>query len=386
MRELEIINIESARREIEGSINRMREGYVSIAKEAVWLGYVLRRAEQNEVYATAGYKSISEFAEKEYGLNATATSRYMLMNGKYSIGGYSGELDEKFIAFDKSKLQEMLGLPSYIITELPPELTKAQIRDIVKEVKEEQQITPIEQAMEEPEKAAVELDTNLKKFIYEYFKAEPEKYVAVRKAEDDLKKIYRILAPSGVESLIARIAGTGRVMLSISGIDKPLKLVNVRTGEVEDVEWQQLVDSIYQIYGNESPEESFNKTYENNTFESSVNPPIVEAQEAAVEETSEEEEDVENEEETTDEEESVETISAVETVIIKDSQEVKELKQKLREEYNSLGEYIRTSRWGQIGYCLSEISEIVYKIKKCEKNESIPGQMSIEDMEAADEN
>ena len=59
------------------------------AEGFVRLGYLLRRAEDTEILAESGYKSVVEFARAEYGLTETYVSRYININKRYSEGGYS---------------------------------------------------------------------------------------------------------------------------------------------------------------------------------------------------------------------------------------------------------------------------------------------------------
>ena len=59
------------------------------AEGFVRLGYLLRRAEDTDILAESGYKTVTEFAKAEYGLTETYVSRYININRRYSEGGYS---------------------------------------------------------------------------------------------------------------------------------------------------------------------------------------------------------------------------------------------------------------------------------------------------------
>lgn len=79
-----------------------------------------------------GYSSIWEFAEDQYGIKKSATSRWMAMNDKFSKDGNSPILDDKYKDFNKSQLQEMLYLTDEQMEEAEPEMSAKEIRAIRK--------------------------------------------------------------------------------------------------------------------------------------------------------------------------------------------------------------------------------------------------------------
>lgn len=80
------------------------------AEGFVRLGYLLRRAEDTDILAESGYKTVTEFAKAEYGLTETYVSRYININRRYSEGGYSDRLEARFRGFGMAKLADMLTL------------------------------------------------------------------------------------------------------------------------------------------------------------------------------------------------------------------------------------------------------------------------------------
>ena len=118
------------------------------AEGFVRLGYLLRRAEDTDILSESGYKTVTEFAKAEYGLTETYVSRYININKRYSEGGYSDRLMERFQGFGLAKLADMLTLPDGVVEALPVEATRAQIQEVKREVARERQVSDLEILME----------------------------------------------------------------------------------------------------------------------------------------------------------------------------------------------------------------------------------------------
>lgn len=81
---------------------------------------------------------MQEFAKAEYNLSKDQVSRFIAINDKYSIDGYSDRLQEKYEGYGVAKLAEMLTLPEVVEDIIEPEMTRAEIQEIKREVREEQ--------------------------------------------------------------------------------------------------------------------------------------------------------------------------------------------------------------------------------------------------------
>lgn len=101
-----------------------------IKQSFVRIGYHLRKIEDQKLYERDGYKTISEFAEKEYGLKATTVSRFMAINRAYSVDGYSETLRPEFAELGRSQLEEMLNLPEEDRSMIRPETSREEIREL----------------------------------------------------------------------------------------------------------------------------------------------------------------------------------------------------------------------------------------------------------------
>ncbi len=109
---------------------RLKRDLIGVQESFVRIGYTLRKIEEQELYKNDGYKSIAEFAKAEYGLNASTVSRFMSINRKYSIDGYSDSLRPEFAHLGSSKLTEMLALPDGDMEMVRPEATRDAIREL----------------------------------------------------------------------------------------------------------------------------------------------------------------------------------------------------------------------------------------------------------------
>lgn len=101
-----------------------------VKQSFVRIGYVLRKIDDQRLYENDGYKSITEFAKGEYGLEASTVSRFMSINREYSINGYSEHLREEYLDMGRSQLEEMLKLPEKDREMIRPETSREDIRDL----------------------------------------------------------------------------------------------------------------------------------------------------------------------------------------------------------------------------------------------------------------
>jgi hypothetical protein len=123
-------NLNDLKNAISTELEKEAEGFIRI-------GYLLKIARDTELFAEDGYSNLYEFAQAEYGLDKSTTSRFMSINDKYSLDGNSLEIDGRFRGFGRTKLAEMLTLPDGIVEEIKPEATREEIRELKREVREE---------------------------------------------------------------------------------------------------------------------------------------------------------------------------------------------------------------------------------------------------------
>jgi hypothetical protein len=244
---------------LDQEFKRTAEGFVKI-------GYLLKIARDTEILRESGYHTVAEFAQAEYGLTKDIVSRYIAINDRYSEGGYSEKLQIRYQGFGVAKLAEMLTLPNTVIDSISPELTKAEIRDIKREIKEEEQISDIEVLLEvkRPEAAA-----DLPSFFWQYFYENRQAFASLKNVIEgtgnQIEGFLDVLAPSGVALKSTRVKGVGKLMLSIRGRDRTVDLLDVRNDEKQTYSWEELLRTLRLTFkkgGPEAWEEIFGESFE----------------------------------------------------------------------------------------------------------------------------
>ena len=110
--------------------NDIKNNLGSIVKSFVRIGWLLTRIDKSGAYKNDGYSTISEFAQAEYGMNKSGTSRFMKIYEKYSVPGDTPELKDEYKDFNQSQLTEMLQIPEEDYAMLHPEANKEDFREL----------------------------------------------------------------------------------------------------------------------------------------------------------------------------------------------------------------------------------------------------------------
>ena len=197
--------------QLEAELREAAAGFVRI-------GYLLRKIDETEGYKNDGSKSLAEWAKDNYGLSATAVSRFMAINKKYSIDGYSDQLRLEYAQYGSAKLSEMLALPDSDLEMVSPEMKREDIREIKKfnkeAAKEEAKAEePAADQREEPNEeqapqaaAAPDLPDVLPehKWIIEFFRENKDimngLYSSKAYAEGNVDGMKEIVNPSGART------------------------------------------------------------------------------------------------------------------------------------------------------------------------------------------
>lgn len=170
----------------------LKRDLIGVQESFVRIGYTLRKIEEQKLYKNDGYETVTEFAKAEYGLSASTISRFMSINRKFSIDGYSDRLRPEYAQMGSSKLSEMLSLPDADLEMVRPEMPKADIRELKHFNKE----TP------EPEAA-----DSLEKLMWKFFEANAaiakELEQSEAYADGESEKMVEIVNPAGVKTFRA---------------------------------------------------------------------------------------------------------------------------------------------------------------------------------------
>lgn len=219
-------------------IRRQADGFVR-------MGYLLKVARDTDILAESKYRTIAEFARGEYGLTDDTVSRMIKINDRYSEGGYSECLADRYRGFGQTLLAEMLVLSDVVVESIPPEITRAQLREVKEEIKEEAAITDLEVMMEDTDPQQEKIESILVKALYQYYKENYKEYPELHKAITgegvSVETVLELLAPSGTAVKMVRIPGMGRYMITIRGKDQKVRVVNIRTNDLEEFSWSECI-------------------------------------------------------------------------------------------------------------------------------------------------
>lgn len=230
--------------ELDNELQKTAEGFVRI-------GYLLKVARDTNVLAESGYKTVAEFAQAEYSLDKTQVSRFISINDKFAENGYSDRLQAKYQGFGYAKLTLMLQLPDAVNEALTPSYSKAEIQSIKEEVDEEKKVSDIEvclEASQSPEEGGTLIERIARQLLHD----EPGMFVELHRealgCSVNMQHFQRIIAPAGEKTYSVRLAGVGRILLILNDASTN-RAVNSRTGEFEEVTWQQLRDAVEKLTG-----------------------------------------------------------------------------------------------------------------------------------------
>ena len=230
--------------ELDSELQKTAEGFVRI-------GYLLKVARDTNVLAESGYKTVAEFAQAEYSLDKTQVSRFIGINDKFSEDGYSDRLRTSYQGFGYAKLTLMLQLPDAVNEALTPSYSKAEIQSIKEEVDEEKKVSDIEVCLEASQ-ALEEGGTLIERIVRQLLHDEPGMFIELHRealgCSVNMQHFQRIMAPAGEKTYSVRLAGVGRILLILNDASTN-RAVNSRTGEFEEVTWQQLRDAVEKLTG-----------------------------------------------------------------------------------------------------------------------------------------
>ena len=238
------------------------------------IGYLLKLARDGNILAGTSYADVNDFATAEFGLDKTQVSRFIRINDRFSIGGYSEHLKEEYESFGSAKLSLMLTLPDEINQELSPEFSKSDIQAIKEEYDEETKITDIEVMLEERD------ETLPDEFILAVVKElndehpKPAAYfqetmliareMTLEPSVGDAKEAYM---PDGDRTYNIRISGQGRFM--VNAREQEITIVNMRAPEEKStLSWEEFLQVVKEdVAGREFEPEEKEKPEKNKKVE-----------------------------------------------------------------------------------------------------------------------
>lgn len=236
---------EEFKQTLDTELTRTTEGFVRI-------GFLLKTARDNPaILAGSGYANINDMAAAEYNIDKTMVSRFISINDRFSEGGNSDRLQDKYRGYGYAKLAIMLQLPDGINDEISPEYSKSEINTIKKEYDAEQQVTPLE-VLAEPKDATADTLTQTEQVFYVVMHNEPELYRQLWESITEWKKYLDILAPAGEAVYIARVSGAGKFMVSVKA--DGITVVNMRdASDREQMSGEGFIQLCGKLFAHDEP-------------------------------------------------------------------------------------------------------------------------------------
>lgn len=240
MEKLKVRSYQDFKQQFDEEIKKSAEGFVRI-------GYLLKVARDTDVLAEGGYKSVADFAEKEYGLRPDVVSRFIAINDRFAKDGYSDELEDRYQGRGYAKLSEMLTLPEQVADALPEDMTRKEIQNVKDEYRAEKKISDLEVLMEGTDEGG-----EIMQIMRGYFHEHPEDFkrifdTAAEGMFTHKEEIIEALAPAGTVTIITRVKGRGKVMLVIDEKKDTAQLVSMRTDMSEPVDTFDIAAAVMQI-------------------------------------------------------------------------------------------------------------------------------------------
>lgn len=226
----------------------LKKDLIGVQESFVRIGYKLRKIADEKLYEKDGYKSIADFAKAEYGLTASTVSRFIKINERYSVEGYSDRLRPEFANFGSSKLSEMLTLPDNDI-EL---ITQNTTRETIRELKQFEHQKP-ETVSTEPDEPESKYYSLIEKFWKQNKELLNELYASDEKKNEDTEGMAEIVNPSGNRSFRD---GLFFVMF----YEDNLKIKKFGAPAPEKMSWEEffgITEEIFTDVGNRTWEEHF---------------------------------------------------------------------------------------------------------------------------------
>lgn len=211
---------QSYKAELDAELQKTAESFVRI-------GYLLKVARDTSILAESGYKSVTDFAQAEYGIDKSQVSRFIRINDRFAEGGYSERLQDQYQGFGFSKLSLMLQLPDSVNEELTPDFTKTQITELKEEVQKAQEDTPLQVYAEQLEEAGQEEDIIIKA-VRAFAEGNKDITLAIHTAGEETNPLDWLLHDE-VAQYSFRVSGQGRMSLILK--KDSIRLVNLRTDE-----------------------------------------------------------------------------------------------------------------------------------------------------------
>ena len=245
----------------------IRQELGKTAQSFVAIGYKLKEVRDSGNLAEG--ETIADYAQREFGLSASTTSRFIAINEKFGDGL---ELKSEYLKFGSGKLQEMLALSDADCELINHNHTVSQIREVKRFEAEKHDDVPSE---------PVQQHGAFEKCIIDYFKDKKKLLTEICKAEyletDDYKRVADLISPNG-----SATHKKGIVLMFMYQFDEGIKYKIFGEQSARHMSYIEFINTIRDIYSCEegvNPHEAFyGVEKEPETVEKSTNIPVATSQ------------------------------------------------------------------------------------------------------------
>ncbi len=223
----------------------------------VYIGCRLRQIRDSGMLD--GAADIFEFAQREYGLSKSTTSRFIAVNERFADPYNPLLIKEEFENIGSSKLSEMLTLPDSECALITEKTTVKEIRDLKAFNKEAETLENVEESTvnavatsqqhDDGRKEKTEDYTPLQKCIIEYFR---EKQTMLDKALEQIRRkqwkdAFETVNPSGYAS-----CKKGLCFLFMYEWNRGVAYKLMTEPAPVNMSWEDYLKEIEEIYGHQS--------------------------------------------------------------------------------------------------------------------------------------
>lgn len=121
---------------LESHTKKIKDVVLNHVNDYMYISYLLYEIREFHYYEDNGYKSVTEYSEKELQFDSGYTSRLIKLCENFSkrtkSGAPSYHLEECYKGFSKYQLMELLRVPEEYRSEVTKDMTRKQIRELVK--------------------------------------------------------------------------------------------------------------------------------------------------------------------------------------------------------------------------------------------------------------
>ncbi len=211
----------------------IRQELGKTAQSFVAIGYKLKEVRDSGNLAEG--ETIADYAQREFGLSASTTSRFIAINEKFGDGL---ELKSEYLKFGSGKLQEMLALTDADCELINHNHTVSQIREVKRFEAEKHDDVPSE---------PVQQHGAFEKCIIDYFKDKKKLLTEICEAEyyetDDYKRVADLISPNG-----SATHKKGIVFMFMYQFDEGIKYKVFGEQSARQMSYIEFINTIRDIY------------------------------------------------------------------------------------------------------------------------------------------